>query len=85
MTYLMIIKYLVHLFAGDCVLYRNIPSLQECLILQEDLDSLALWEADLQIKFNVAKYHSMRVTRHYSHKLYTAPANLGKRQVGKTS
>ena len=38
------------------------------LILQEDLDSLGLWEADWQMKFNVAKCHSMRVTRHYSYK-----------------
>ena len=30
----------VRLFADDCVLYRNIHSLQDCLILQEDLTSL---------------------------------------------
>ena len=62
------IKSSVRLFTDDCVLYRNIHSLQDCLILQEDLDSLGLWEADWQMKFNVAKCHSMRVTRHYSHK-----------------
>ena len=38
------------------------------LLLQEDLDTLALWEADSQMKFNVAKCHSMRMIRHYSHK-----------------
>ena len=37
------IKSSVCLFADDCVLYRNIHSLQDCLILQEDLDSLVLW------------------------------------------
>ena len=31
------------------------------LILQEDLDSLALWEADWQVQFDVAKCRSMRV------------------------
>ena len=62
------IKSSVRLFTDDCVLYRNIHSLQDCLILQEDLDSLGLWEADWQMKFNVAKCHSMRVTQHYSHK-----------------
>ena len=36
------IKSSVRLFADDCVLYRNIHSLQDCLILQEDLDSLGL-------------------------------------------
>ena len=46
----------------------NIHSLQDCLILQEDLTSLGQWEADWQMKFNVAKYHSMRVTRYQHHK-----------------
>ena len=36
----------------------------DCQILQDDLNSLAQWEADWQMKFNVAKCHSMRVTRH---------------------
>ena len=54
----------VRLFADDCVLYRNINSLTDCQILQEDLNSLAQWETDWQMQFNVAKCHSMRVTRH---------------------
>ena len=51
----------VCLFADDCVLYRNIHSLQDCLALQEDLTSLGQWEADWQMKFNVAECHSIRV------------------------
>ena len=58
----------VRLFADDCVLYRNIHSLQDCLALHEDLTSLGQWEADWQMKFNVAICHSMRVTRHQHHK-----------------
>ena len=58
----------VRLFADDCYLYRNIHSLQDCLILQEDITSLGPWEADWQKKFNIAKLHSMRVTRHQHHK-----------------
>ena len=58
----------VCLFADDCVLYRNIHSLQDCLILQEDLTSLGQWEAHWQMKFNVAKCHSMRMTWHQHHK-----------------
>ena len=54
----------VRLFADDCVLYMDINSLTGCQILQEDLNSLAQWETDWQMKFNVAKCHSMRVTRH---------------------
>ena len=34
------------------------------VILQDDLDRLTQWEADWQMKFNVAKCHSMRVSRH---------------------
>ena len=54
----------VRLFADDCVLYRNIKSPVDCQILQDDLNSLSQWETDWQMKFNVAKCHSMRVTRH---------------------
>ena len=58
----------VRLLAYDCVLYRNIHSLQDCLTLQEDLTSLGQWEADWQMKLNVAKCHLMRVTRRQHHK-----------------
>ena len=50
----------VRLLADDCVLYRNIHSLQDCLTLQEDLTSLGQMKADWQMKLNVAKCHSMR-------------------------
>ena len=53
----------VRLFADDCVLYRNIKSPLDCHILQDDLNSLAKWETDWQMEFNVSKCHSMRVTR----------------------
>ena len=52
----------VRLFADDCVLYRNIKSPTDCQILQDDINSLVQWETDWQMKFNVAKCHSMRVT-----------------------
>ena len=54
----------VPLFGDDCVLYRNIKSPLDCQILQDDLNSLAKWEImDWQMKFNVSKCRSMRVTR----------------------
>ena len=56
----------VRLFTDDCVLYRNIKTLTDCQILQDDLNSLGQWETDLQMKFKVAKCHSMKVTRHLS-------------------
>ena len=49
-------------------MYRNIYSIQDCLALQEDLTSLGQLKTDWQMKFNVAKCHSMRVTRHQHHK-----------------
>ena len=45
----------VRLFADDCVLYRNVKSPLDCQILQDDLNSLAKWEMDWQMKFNVSK------------------------------
>ena len=57
------------MFADECVLYRSTYSFQDCLALQEDLTNLGQWwEADWQMKFNVAKCHSMRVTRYQHHK-----------------
>ena len=47
------------LFADDCVLNRNIKSPLDCHILQDDMNSLAKWEMDWQMKFNVSKCHSM--------------------------
>ena len=58
----------VCLFPDDCVLYRNIYSIQEFLILQKDFTSLEQRGADWQMKFNVAQCHPMRVTRHPHHK-----------------
>ena len=46
------------------MIYRNIKSPIDCQILQDDLNSLAQWETDWQMKFYLAKCHSMRVTRH---------------------
>ena len=57
----------VRLFADDCVLYMNIYSIQGCLTLQEDIISFGQREADWQMKFNVAKCHSTRVTQHQHH------------------
>ena len=67
----------VCLFADDCVLYRNIKTLTDCQILQDDLNSLGQWETDWQMKFNVAKCHSMRVTRHLPSNLLTTSTNIG--------
>ena len=46
----------------------NINSTMDCQILQDDLNSRFQWETDWQIKFNVDKNHSMRMTRHLLNK-----------------
>ena len=56
------------LITDDCVQYRDIHSLQDCLILQEDITGFGQWEADWKMKFNVAKCHTMIVTQHQYHK-----------------
>ena len=47
------IKSSVRLFTDDCVLYRNIYLIQDCLTLQEDLTSFGQWEADWQMKYSM--------------------------------
>ena len=51
-------------FADDCVLYTNIRGSEDQQLLQDDLEKLALWEEAWLMKFNVAKCHSIRVTKH---------------------
>ena len=55
----------VRLFADKCVLYRNIHSLQDFLILHGDLNSLGQWEADWQLKLNV-EWLSISITNKFS-------------------
>ena len=55
-------------FADACVLYRNIRGSEDQQLLQDDLEKLALWEEAWLMKFNVAKCHSVRVTKHLPHK-----------------
>ena len=52
------------LFADYCVLYRNIRRSEDQQILQDDLNKLAQWEETWLMKFDVAKCHSLSVTKH---------------------
>lgn len=49
------IKSKIRLFADDCVLYRDIISVKDCRVLQDDLSALALWSHTWQLQFNVSK------------------------------
>ena len=55
------IKSNIRLFADDCVVYRQIDSTQDHVILQEDLNNLFDWSNTWQMKFNVDKCVIMNI------------------------
>ena len=53
------VKSTVRLFADDCLLYREIRSFEDHLLLQEDLHMLEKWAEALGIKFNAQKCYTL--------------------------
>ena len=53
----------IRLFADDCLLYRQIKSLKDHAILQEDLNFLEEWAVRWQMKFNFKKCYVMKIHR----------------------
>ena len=53
----------IRLFADDCVLYREIRSQADAEILQNDLNKLVSWSHKWQMKFNIAKCHTLSAHR----------------------
>ena len=52
----------VRLFADDCVMYKPVKTIQDCEVLQNDLDQLQQWEKRWQLRFNARKCSIMRAT-----------------------
>ena len=52
----------VRLFTDDCVLYRQITSRQDTILLQKDLDALQQWEHTWMTEFNPSKCQVVQVT-----------------------
>ena len=52
----------VRLFADDCLVYREIKSVEDCQILQRDLDTIYNWSQTWLMDFNVSKCYFMSVT-----------------------
>ena len=50
-------------FAGDCIIYRTVKSIQDCLQLQEDLRELATWEETWGMLVNPYKCNVICITR----------------------
>ena len=53
----------VRLFADDCVVYRTVSSTDDCLQLQDDLESLEEWEKLWCMSFNPIKCNTISITR----------------------
>ncbi len=53
----------IRLFADDCILYKEIKSLEDTKTLQENLDTLTRWEDRWQMSFNVKKCHILTISR----------------------
>ena len=52
----------VRLYADDVLIYNTIHSKEDCLMLQEDLNSLQLWANKWQMMFNADKCELIRIT-----------------------
>jgi hypothetical protein len=57
------VKSHVRLFADDCILYRQIRSDNDSVILQKDINVLCKWETDWQMSFNYSKCFVMNITQ----------------------
>ena len=51
------------LFADDTIIYRQIHTQQDCLLLQQDLQQLERWEQHWQMSFHPDKCITIRFTR----------------------
>ena len=53
----------IRLFADDCILYGNIRSNEDTIVLQDDLNKLADWEQKWGMDFHPDKCSTLHVTR----------------------
>ena len=53
----------LRLFADDALLYRSINTMNDTIILQNDIDKLVSWSKTWQMQFNVTKCHTMKISR----------------------
>ena len=52
----------IRLFADDCLIYREINSLEDKVLLQKDLDSLQGWASNWGMRFNAQKCYILSTT-----------------------
>ena len=59
----------IRLFADDCIVYKEINSITDCKVLQNDLNKLQDWQQTWLMKFNVEKCNVIRITNRKSNKI----------------
>ena len=52
----------LHLFADDCILYREVINIEDCNNLQRDTSSICDWESEWQLEFNAVKCFALRMS-----------------------
>ena len=60
----------IRLYADDCILYRPIHSIEDCKLLQKDLENLDKWANSWLLDFNVNKCKVMQMSRKSSKPQY---------------
>ena len=65
------VKSQVRLFADDCLLYRNIESQQDHVILQNDLKNLEKWASDWGMRFNAKKCYILSIRTKFNYLFYS--------------
>ena len=53
----------LRLFADNTLLYRSINTMNDSVILQNDIDKLVSWSKTWQMQVNVTKCRTMRISR----------------------
>ena len=53
----------IRLFADDCVCYRVIRNISDCLALQKDIDRLGKWARDWGMRFQPSKCNMIRFSK----------------------
>jgi len=60
----------IHLFADDCLIYREIRSPSDCNLLQKDLNALVNWSKTWGMMFNIKKCNIMSITYTTKNKIH---------------
>lgn len=59
----------IRLFADDCIIYKEINSITDCTILQNDLNKLQKWQQTWLMKFNIEKCNIIHITNRKTNKI----------------